>query len=56
VHAKNTPYIVDVNMNPSLNYYDEEDATLASVYALKWTYEQFIETIAGITYRRIIDS
>ena len=56
IDSKNTPYIVDVNMNPSLNYYDEEDATIASVYALKWTYDQFIETVAGVAYRRVLGS
>lgn len=56
IDAKGIPYIVDINMNPSLNYYDSEDATLASVYTLKWTYEQFIETIASIAYRRVVDS
>lgn len=48
------PFVVDVNMNPSLNYYDDEDATLVSVYAMKWTYDQFIETIAAITYKRTL--
>lgn len=56
INSKNIPYIVDVNMNPSLNYYDTEDATIASVYALKWTYDQFIEEIAGIAYRRVLPS
>jgi len=55
IDTKGIPYIIDVNMNPSLNYYDSEDATLASVYTLKWTYEQFIETIAGIAYRRVVE-
>ena len=50
---KNRPFIVDVNMNPSLNYYDKQDATLASVYALDWTYEQFVETLVAITYKRV---
>jgi D-alanine-D-alanine ligase len=56
IDSKGIPYIVDVNMNPSLNYYDSEDATLASVYTLKWTYDQFIETIASIAYRRVLGS
>lgn len=46
-------YIVDVNMNPSLNRYDDQDATLASALALDWTYEEFIETIIAITYKRV---
>lgn len=52
VNAEEKPMIVDVNMNPSLNYYDEQDATLKSVYALDWSYEQFIETIVVIAYKR----
>lgn len=52
VDADNTPFVVDVNINPSLNYYDEQDATLASVYALKWSYDQFIEMLGEITYKR----
>ncbi|MFH0749405.1 MAG: ATP-grasp domain-containing protein [Candidatus Gottesmanbacteria bacterium] len=56
IDSKNIPYIVDVNMNPSLNYYDEEDATLASVYTLKWTYDQFVETLASIAYQRVLGS
>ena len=55
VDSKGIPYIIDVNMNPSLNYYDPEDATLASVYTLKWTYDQFIETIASTAYQRVLE-
>lgn len=46
-------YIVDVNMNPSLNRYDDQDATLASTLVLGWTYEEFIETLIAITYKRV---
>jgi len=46
-------YIVDVNMNPSLNKYDDQDATIASVRALGWSYEDFIETLIAITYKRV---
>lgn len=53
VNEKDQPFIVDVNINPSLNYYDQQDATLASAYALDWTYDQFIETITAITYKRV---
>jgi D-alanine-D-alanine ligase len=53
VDEKGIPFIVDVNMNPSINYYDEQDATLASVYALGWTYDQFIERLLTITYGRV---
>ncbi len=56
VDAKDRPFLVDVNMNPSLNYYDEQDATLASVYALGWSYDQFVETIIAITYERVYGS
>lgn len=47
------PYVVDINMNPSLNYYDEEDATTASVYAKKWTYDQFVEKVLLASYHRV---
>jgi D-alanine-D-alanine ligase len=53
IDTHNKPYVVDLNMSPSLNYYDLEDATLASVYALGWTYNQFIETLVHITYERV---
>ncbi|MCL4359828.1 ATP-grasp domain-containing protein [Patescibacteria group bacterium] len=56
VDLKDRPYIVDVNMNPSLNFYDGQDATLASVYALGWTYEEFIETVVATTYQRVYGS
>ncbi len=53
IDEQERPYIIDVNMNPSLNYYDEEDATLVSLYALKWTYDQFIETLVQTAYKRV---
>lgn len=53
VDEKGNPFIVDINMNPSINYYDEQDASLASVYALGWTYDQFIERLLDITYERV---
>lgn len=53
VDEKKTPFLVDVNMNPSINYYDDQDATLASVYARGWTYDQFIERLIAITYARL---
>lgn len=52
INKKGMPFIVDVNMNPSINYYDDQDATLASAYALGWTYDQFIERLLAITYKR----
>ena len=56
LNADNVPFVVDVNINPSLNYYDEQDATLASVYALKWSYDEFIEMLGTITYNRCYKS
>lgn len=47
------PYVVDVNMNPSLNQYDDQDATLASVKALGWSYPEFVETLIAICYKRV---
>lgn len=53
IDGSGTPYVVDINMNPSLNYYDEEDATTASVYAKRWTYDQFIEKVLLASYDRV---
>jgi D-alanine-D-alanine ligase len=53
VDATGTPFLVDLNMNPSINYYDDQDATIASVYALGWTYDQFIEKLLAVTYERV---
>ncbi len=53
VNEKGIPFIIDVNMNPSINYYDKQDATLASVYAFGWTYDRFIENLLAITYDRV---
>lgn len=47
------PFIVDVNMNPSLNFYDGQDATVASVYAQGWSYDKFIENLISLTYKRV---
>jgi D-alanine-D-alanine ligase len=52
VDQKHKIYVLDINFNPSLNYYDDQDATLKSVYALGWSYEEFIETLIAITYKR----
>jgi D-alanine-D-alanine ligase len=53
VDKKEIPYVVDVNMSPSLNYFDKEDATIASMRAAKWTYKQLIETVVTAAYRRV---
>lgn len=46
------PYVIDVNINPSLNVYDEQDATVASVKAKGWTYDEFMEKLLEITAKR----
>lgn len=48
----NKPYIVDVNMSPSLCR-NELDATWLSAKALGWKYEDLIETIVAICYKRV---
>ena len=53
VDTRGRAYIVDINMNPSLNYYDTQDATVKSVEAQGWTYGEFIETLVAITYKRV---
>lgn len=52
IDAHGNPFIIDVNMCPSLNRFDNQDATLKSVEALGWSYEEFIETLVAITYKR----
>ena len=49
---KDRPFIVDVNMNPSLAMHELE-ATWRSANALGWSYEDLIETIVAITYKRV---
>ena len=46
-------YVVDLNMSPSLNRFDDQDATLKSVQALGWSYEEFIESLVAIAYKRV---
>ncbi len=53
VDTHEIPFLIDINMNPSINVYDEQDATLASVYARGWTYDEFIERLLAITYDRV---
>lgn len=53
VDTQGNPFIIDVNTNPSLNVYDTEDATIASVKAYHWTYDHFIKTLVGITFGRV---
>lgn len=52
VDENEKPYIIDVNVCPSLNREDEQDATLKSMEALDWTYEEFIESLVAIAYKR----
>ncbi len=51
VDKNDKPYIVDININPSLAK-QETDATWKSAVALEWSYEDLVETIVGITYKR----
>lgn len=53
IDKQDRPYIVDLNMSPSLNRYDDQDATIKSVEEMGWTYEQFLETLVAITYKRV---
>jgi D-alanine-D-alanine ligase len=50
---KNKPLIIDMNMSPSINRYDRQDATIASVEAIGWTYEEFMEKIVELAYKRV---
>jgi D-alanine-D-alanine ligase len=50
---KETPYVVDINLCPSINQSDDQDATTLSVKALGWSYEEFVETLVAISYKRV---
>ncbi len=47
------PYVIDVNVNPSLNIYDSEDATILSMRAMGWRYDRFMETLLAIAWKRV---
>lgn len=49
---KNRPWIIDVNVMPSLKN-SEYDECWLSAKALGWSYEQMIETIVAVAYRRV---
>ncbi len=53
IDAKDNVYILDVNLCPSINPKDDQDATLKSIEALDWTYEEFVETLVAICYKRV---
>lgn len=48
---KNNPYIIDLNVNPHLGYFDQSECW-QSAQALGWTYADFIETLIAIAYKR----
>lgn len=52
IDEKERPFIIDVNMNPSLKC-DELDATWMSAKAAGWSYGELIELLVGITYKRV---
>lgn len=49
---KGRAFIIDVNMSPSLNAYDDQDASIVSARAQRWGYEELIEKVVAITYKR----
>lgn len=53
VNGKLRPQVVDVNMNPSLNQLDDQDATVRSAEALGWSYEDLVETVVAVVYKRV---
>ena len=48
---KDRPYIIDANANPSLAM-AELEATWRSAKALGWSYEDLVETVVAVAYRR----
>ncbi len=51
IDEKGKPYVVDVNMSPSINPV-RQSPTVRSAMALGWSYEDLIETLVAITYTR----
>jgi D-alanine-D-alanine ligase len=52
IDDKDRPYLIDVNMSPSLNGDDEEDASVRSAKVLGWSYNQFLERVVKMAYIR----
>jgi len=52
VDKHNRPYVIDLNINPSLNRH-EQDATIVSMEEVGWSYEQLIETLVAVCYKRV---
>lgn len=52
VDKNEKPFIIDVNTSPSLKK-DNEDASWVSAQALGWSYSDLIETVVGVTYKRV---
>ncbi len=48
----NKVYVIDINPSPSLDNH-EENGAYRSARALGWSYEDFIESIVAITYKRV---
>ncbi len=46
------PYIIDMNLLPDLTYGEDVECWL-SAKALGWTYEEFVETLVAICYKRV---
>ena len=46
-------FVVDVNMCPSLNAMDSEDASVRSAEVLGWSYPELLENVLAIAYKRV---
>ena len=53
---KDRVFVVDVNMCPSLNELDEQDATVISAKTMGLSYEDLIENVVAIAYKRTYKS
>ncbi len=52
IDDKGKIYVVDVNLSPSLNELDDQDATVISARTAGWSYAQMIERIVAAAYKR----
>ena len=51
IDEKNRPYVVDVNASPSMNPL-RQSPSVKSAEALGWTYQELVETLVVICYKR----
>ena len=52
LNIKNDIFLIDVNYSPSINNYDDQDATTASMRAMKMSYDKFLHNLILMAWDR----